>query len=630
MPLVTLTALTGVVSDSFLPDWDAESDALDGGTTLSVTTGTGETTHAGTLLLLQAFGTLTDDSTTVPLDAIISDITFRFTWTLAHDAPLALRFGAAMTPIAAPGASGSFSESTGLLTRADLYGVQAAGWQLFATAGDGTPHDASAIVSGFAVDVTYTLPTPGPVITLNTLDARTREGVTIQDALNDAPNTCGLTVEDATSPLGQAVRIAVNPDAVLLFNGTIQTVTLTYDLRADQIRWDCTATDDLAQFNRRLPFGTYDDISATTVAEELIATYAPGFSDAGIEAALPNVSIALDGSTSMGGAFAQMAALIGGAFKVEDGVAYLFLTDTADAPDDIDDTPGRFLDEPRITMTVDLSQIRTRVFVEGQLGTSGTPGSAVGNGGMSGVSYTPQLGGPLTEEVTYAMTHVNDNGETHASGSGGGPITLAPGDGSVLLEDLDATIRPEPSVTERRLYRSRTNSQYPYFLVTTFGVATVVEDTYLDTTADEDLGHIAPTSNTTAPVPTVWAQVDDLTAQAALATLEGGGSDGIVEHKVSDGTLTTHAAAVARGEAELALFAYPIVTVTYACRDVKSKSGKTVHVDVTTPPISGDFLIQDVAISELDLDGGPRFLVTASSVRFSLAAILRMALGRTG
>jgi hypothetical protein len=87
----------------------------------------------------------------------------------------------------------------------------------------------------------------------------------------------------------------------------------------------------------------------------------------------------------------------------------------------------------------------------------------------------------------------------------------------------------------------------------------------------------------------------------------------------------------ARCVADLALFSRPIITVSYATRDLKTKSGKQVVIDLPSQGILQTLTIQDVTITELDIAPGlaPRFSVKASSVRFSLEDTLRrlMAVG---
>jgi hypothetical protein len=200
------------------------------------------------------------------------------------------------------------------------------------------------------------------------VEARVRvSGLSIHDALNDRPNEASLTLDGSETPVAQqSLRISINSDTPrLLFDGALQEVTTSYQGQPTQLVYPCSASDDLARLNRRRPFGTWLNISATTVAQELVTTFAPDFSASGIQASLPLVSINLDGTEGFSGALAQLANAIGGYFYVEDAVLHLFQTETSDAPDDLDSTPGRFLDEPPIRASVDTSQLRTRVFGKG-------------------------------------------------------------------------------------------------------------------------------------------------------------------------------------------------------------------------------------------------------------------------
>jgi hypothetical protein len=78
-------------------------------------------------------------------------------------------------------------------------------------------------------------------------------------------------------------------------------------------------------------------------------------------------------------------------------------------------------------------------------------------------------------------------------------------------------------------------------------------------------------------------------------------------------------------DAQLALYSRPLVTVTYASRDLKTKSGKTVQIALDSPAITETLTIQDVTISEIGIAKGlaPKFTVTASTVRQSFEAILQ-------
>jgi hypothetical protein len=120
----------------------------------------------------------------------------------------------------------------------------------------------------------------------------------------------------------------------------------------------------------------------------------------------------------------------------------------------------------------------------------------------------------------------------------------------------------------------------------------------------------------------IWVQHDDITAQAEHAARTGG--DGIVEYLITDMRRGVDSLS-ARCVADLALFCRPIVTVAYACRDVKTKSGKPITVTLPGHSIALPLIIQDVTIDQIDVAArlAPRFTVRASSVRFSLEDTLR-------
>jgi hypothetical protein len=187
-------------------------------------------------------------------------------------------------------------------------------------------------------------------------------GLTIRDVLNDAPNTCNLTIEGDGPAVGQLIRITLNQNHPrVLFAGSIQTIDQSYESTPNHIAWDVTAIDDTFRANDRRPFGNFVDVSATDVAQAITPS---GFSTAGIEAGLPNVSIVFDGSDTVIAALARLANAIGGYCKVEDGTIYLFLTDTEQPPDPID-TDHCFLNSPPIQINTDSSQLRTRVYGKG-------------------------------------------------------------------------------------------------------------------------------------------------------------------------------------------------------------------------------------------------------------------------
>lgn len=126
----------------------------------------------------------------------------------------------------------------------------------------------------------------------------------------------------------------------------------------------------------------------------------------------------------------------------------------------------------------------------------------------------------------------------------------------------------------------------------------------------------------------IFTQRDDVAAQAETAALEGG--NGIHEGFVSDELLKSNSMLVIRGNAELSLWARPIVTVTYQTRDRDTKVGADIDINMTEPPVVANLRIQEVSISQIHENDETveLYTATASSVKFTLEDLLRRALLR--
>jgi len=122
----------------------------------------------------------------------------------------------------------------------------------------------------------------------------------------------------------------------------------------------------------------------------------------------------------------------------------------------------------------------------------------------------------------------------------------------------------------------------------------------------------------------LWVVVNSASGQAALAAAEGG--DGIHEFTITDDTLDSVAKATARGNAELALFQFALVTVEYTTLDNKTRSGRTVMLNLPSPiSLTGSFLIQSVRIDHIQSAPRimPQYHVTASNSKFSIEDLIR-------
>lgn len=121
----------------------------------------------------------------------------------------------------------------------------------------------------------------------------------------------------------------------------------------------------------------------------------------------------------------------------------------------------------------------------------------------------------------------------------------------------------------------------------------------------------------------IFLQYDDAVVQAALALQEGG--DGIREDYLSDSSLPTYAAMTAVAKSRIQAFGYPIGTVTYSTLDFNSILDAITSVNLTHPPIVISARIQTVVIDQVRISPprGPRYTVTASSMKFTLDDLLR-------
>ena len=136
----------------------------------------------------------------------------------------------------------------------------------------------------------------------------------------------------------------------------------------------------------------------------------------------------------------------------------------------------------------------------------------------------------------------------------------------------------------------------------------------------------------------IYITRNDAAAQSALATLLGGSADGVFEQFIQDRRLS-QTEAENRGDAILTLQKDAFQEFTYASRDPKTRSGKTITVDLTSPQsIDTTFKIQSVSISEIDeapsfvanesghpvVERNPLYTVRASTMRFSFEDLLRL------
>lgn len=597
---------------------------------------------------------------------------------------------------------------------------------------------------------TYTVPV------VSEMTIRREPAPTIYHQANGASSRLEATVMDE-EPIGGTHIIATDPASLTpLFSGVIlETKQLYRKAIGDPARalaWQITAADKRWLLNRRRPFGSYSDVSASTIVDDLMDTYTSGFTWENLEAALPAVSISFDGTATMSDALTAIAQRLGAGYvwSVDDldGTPDLHFGLTTGNFEVIDNFSGNIFEvtdhfsgdgvEDTFTLTQPLvptpgSGALGRGYVTYNNGggpVNETLSEPAGGGTWEYDSGTNAItrvaGAPVsgtnnieiiysTGEDTYTLTYdlvptpgsgaigrgyvTYDDGdgplnETLTSTGGGGVWQYDAGSNAITrttgipatgtnniqiiyttdsplntIEDGDPDLLhdPEPSLSidytqiRNRVYvhgigsplrgdhtatavNIQVESGTPFIAGCdvrigryVYGVTNVEYSDPphidIDPALVEDVA-----SGTTARM---WIEVNDTTAQTALAAVEGG--DGIHETVLSftdwtigpdvfgpdpwDRSDAERTSLTAIADAELAAWADPIETLTFATRNVNVRVGLNVTFDLTMPPIAGTFQIQTVTIDQIAIDAAgtlqPRFTVTAAPYKFTFEDFVR-------
>jgi len=233
---------------------------------------------------------------------------------------------------------------------------------------------------GSAVGPVWSFTTPAATAVLFSLagqivTSRARfHTLSIHETLGASPNTASVTFDTEAPSGGEAITIGLGTldDDHLIFGGEVQAVdqTCVGTAEASSI-YPATLIDQTFRINRRRPFGTWTNVSASTIARYLVATYAPGFTSNHVADNLPAVTITFDGSADFMSCMRGLATAIStsataGKTKIDyAGDVWLYQTYAGEQPDPLDAThPPLQLPSP-IRFSVDHSQLRTRCYGKG-------------------------------------------------------------------------------------------------------------------------------------------------------------------------------------------------------------------------------------------------------------------------
>ena len=217
------------------------------------------------------------------------------------------------------------------------------------------------------------MPAPAVVVTIagvtRTADTRRHNtAIAITDLLDQQPNTARLRVDGAKPATGAEIKIGLGGVATLaelLFAGHIREVTQIYEGdKPANIAYDVSAIDYTWLLNRRKVIKYYPSQSATAVVLDLIASFTSGFTTTNVVAGLATIDAMTFTNEDMDDALTRIARAIGGYWYVDAlKDLHFFLTEATGNPTIITSASPQGAAE--IFHQLDLSQIRTRVYVEG-------------------------------------------------------------------------------------------------------------------------------------------------------------------------------------------------------------------------------------------------------------------------
>jgi hypothetical protein len=259
----------------------------------------------------------------------------------------------------------------------------------------------------------------------------------IVDTLNEQPDTASLVVFVAPPgfgalhmppTVGQEIIVGSGALNNRFFGGTVVRSEQLSVRKAAYSFWHLDCTDYTWLLNRKLVTKRYAAQSASTIAIDIVSSFAAGFTAANIKPGAPTTPDVLDfKAVRVGDALTRLANLVGWNWYPDyNKDVHFFDTETSQAPNDLTESNLSYDD---LAWRPAIDQIRTRVYVEGGGGTTTAP-TAVGATSIpvdecawySGSGGTVVSGANL---ITYT-------GRSATSGAGNLTGVPASGAGSIL------------------------------------------------------------------------------------------------------------------------------------------------------------------------------------------------------
>lgn len=271
---------------------------------------------------------------------------------------------------------------------------------------------------------------PTPVVTVNgvTRTSNVRlNGFTVIDLLNGTPNTATMRVWNFTPVKGQEIKVGLGGlgRSQLEFAGRILTTTQVYESAPRNVAWDLSCISYEWLLNRRKVTKRYLSQSATTIILDLMANFTSGFTTTMVESGLPSIDEITFTNEDVIDCLDRICKRIGADWFVDYGLRLNVFSSANGAVHDITDSDDHGM--VGLAATVDLSQVKTRVLVEG-MGSAASADIDVGQTTMplDDTSPFPPGGGTVVsgpQRITYT-------GKSTIDGTGskvGGVSGITPG-----------------------------------------------------------------------------------------------------------------------------------------------------------------------------------------------------------
>lgn len=473
-----------------------------------------------------------------------------------------------------------------------------------------------------------------------TINGTNRSSVVLFDSLrvslhkNDNPDSAEFVVTrnpGFTPTAGQTVSIGLGESGNPTFSGQVAEVRRQRVLGEPYPFYSVTCIDWSRLFNRRLITYDFSGLSATDIAVAIVNDYTSGFVTSGIKSGLATIEEFFCINETPLGVLKRLATILNGGCNI-DARMIVHLWDSAGPTGAYTPTNPTTLTQSLGTLKqfsdeTDISQVRTRVIVEGKQTTCplSIPADVVLPGAttlpVEDSTFFSDTGGTArigTQVVTYTsraypvVYGVNPEG-TYVTAD------AAAGATSVSVSDLGWIVTTGTSwaqIGDQAIYFGAFGggalSSIPAsgFGSLQHGVGAGDSVRALGMLVGVDGLTLAQDAGVEV---VVRVEEDDAAAQATISALEGG--DGVHEHIVKDGRLSIDGC-TERAEAELTAFSAELLRASWETYDLNAVPGTIQTLNLASPDVvTGDLTVDSVQLDFPLTNYHPRRRCEGSTVK---------------